>query len=134
MNLLRKREPPAVKIGSNTPGWADAFLSRKLRYASDVASQPVSPTRDDLVRALANLGEGERRDVIAAAERAARQRKSHVVASWQSIRSAIGVVRGESAHAQHAGFAIGDRGARRWCGCYFVVGCASTEFNTQSLH
>lgn len=84
---------------SNPLGCADAFLTRKLRYASDVASQPVSPTHDDLVRALASLGEGERRDVIAAAERAARQRKSHVVASWQSIRKAIGVVHGESADA-----------------------------------
>jgi hypothetical protein len=52
-----------------------------------------------LVRALANLGEGERRDVIAAAERVARQRTSQVVASWQSIRSAIGVVHGEAADA-----------------------------------
>ncbi len=51
------------------------------------------------MRALANLGEAERRDVIAAAERAARQRKSHVVASWPSIRNAIGVVRGEAADA-----------------------------------
>jgi hypothetical protein len=64
-----------------------------------VASQPASEPHDDLVRALASLGAGERRDVIAAAERVARQRGSHVVASWQSIRNAIGVVRGETADA-----------------------------------
>jgi len=52
-----------------------------------------------LVRALSNLGEVERREVITAAERAARQRKSHVVASWRSIRAAIGIVRGEPADA-----------------------------------
>jgi hypothetical protein len=52
-----------------------------------------------LVRALANLGESERRDVIAAAERAARNRKSHVVASWSSIRNAIGIVHGAPADA-----------------------------------
>jgi hypothetical protein len=51
------------------------------------------------VRALANLGDSERREVIAAAERAARLRKSPVVASWQSIRAAIGIVRGEPADA-----------------------------------
>ena len=51
------------------------------------------------MRALASLGAGERRDVIAAAERVARQRGSHLVASWQSIRNAIGVVRGETADA-----------------------------------
>ena len=33
------------------------------------------------------------------AERVARQRGSHLVASWQSIRNAIGVVRGETADA-----------------------------------
>jgi hypothetical protein len=51
------------------------------------------------VRALAGLGEDERRDVIAAAERAAIDRKSHVVASWRTIRNAIGVVHGEPADA-----------------------------------
>jgi len=70
-----------------------------LLYASYVASQPAPAPYDDLVRALASLGEGDRRDVIAAAERAARQRRSHVGTSWQSIRSAIGVVRGETADA-----------------------------------
>ena len=54
---------------------------------------------DELVRALANLGENERREVIAAAERAARNRKPHVVASWRSIRAAIGVVHGAPADA-----------------------------------
>jgi hypothetical protein len=52
-----------------------------------------------LVRALAKLGEAERREVVAAAERAARQSKPHVVASWRSIRAAIGIVRGEPADA-----------------------------------
>ena len=80
-------------------GRVDAFLTQKLRYPSSVASQPAPTTHDDLVRALANLGEGERRDVIAAAERTARQRKAHAVVSWRSIRSAIGVVRGETADA-----------------------------------
>jgi hypothetical protein len=51
------------------------------------------------VRALADLGDDERREVVAAAERAARNRKPRVVASWHSIRSAIGVVRGEPADA-----------------------------------
>ncbi|MET0792792.1 MAG: hypothetical protein ABW061_14830 [Polyangiaceae bacterium] len=62
-----------------------------------MASAPV--THDDLVRALANLGEVERREVITAAERAARQRKPQVVASRGAIRAAIGVVRGEPADA-----------------------------------
>lgn len=64
-----------------------------------MASQPAPATHDDLVRALANLREEERREVIAAAERAAQTRKTHVVASWRSIRSAIGVVHGEPADA-----------------------------------
>jgi hypothetical protein len=84
---------------SNPLGRAIGFQTLKLLYAWSVASQPAPATHDDLVRALANLGEGERREVIAAAERAARQRKPHVVASWRSIRSAIGVVRGETADA-----------------------------------
>lgn len=64
-----------------------------------MASQPAPATHDDLVRALANLDESERREVVAAAERAARQRKPHVVASWRSIRAAVGVVHGEPADA-----------------------------------
>jgi len=64
-----------------------------------VASQPAPATHDELVRALARLGENERRAVVAAAERTARERKSHVVASWGSIRAAIGVVHGEPADA-----------------------------------
>jgi hypothetical protein len=51
------------------------------------------------VRALANLGENERREVVAAAQRAARQSKPHVVVSSRSIRAAIGVVHGEPADA-----------------------------------
>lgn len=64
-----------------------------------MASQPAPATHDELVRALANLGESERREVVAAAERAARQQKPHVVASWRSIRAAVGVVHGEPADA-----------------------------------
>ena len=41
----------------------------------------------------------ERREVVAAAERAARRSKPHVVASWRSIRAAIGAVHGEPADA-----------------------------------
>jgi len=63
--------------------------SRFVGYRVGVASQPAPSTHDDLVRALANLGENERREVVAAAERAARQIKPHVVASWRSIRAAI---------------------------------------------
>jgi hypothetical protein len=80
-------------------GCATGFLTQKLRYPSCVASQPAPATHDDLVRALANLGESERREVVAAAERAARQRKPHVVASWRSIHAAIGVVHGAPADA-----------------------------------
>jgi hypothetical protein len=64
-----------------------------------MASQPAPAPHDDLVRALADLGESERRDVVLAAERAARQSKPHVVASWRSIRAAIGVVHGKPADA-----------------------------------
>ena len=46
-----------------------------------------------------NLGESERREVVAAAERTARQRKPHGVASWRSIHAAIGVVHGKQADA-----------------------------------
>lgn len=51
------------------------------------------------MRALASLGEDERREVVAAAERAARNRKAQSVASWHSIRSAIGVMHGKPADA-----------------------------------
>ena len=54
---------------------------------------------DDLVRALANLGESDRREVVAAAERAARRQRPHVVASWRTIDAAIGVVHGAPADA-----------------------------------
>lgn len=64
-----------------------------------MASQPAPAAHDDLVRALANLGESERREVVAAAEHAARQKKAHVVASWRSIHGAIGVLHGEPADA-----------------------------------
>lgn len=80
-------------------GRATGFLTQKLGYPFGVASQPAPSTHDDLVRALAKLGETERCEVVAAAERAARQSKPHVVASWRSIRAAIGVVHGEPADA-----------------------------------
>ena len=80
-------------------GCATGLLTQNLGYPFCVASQPAPATHDDLVRALANLGESERREVVAAAERAARQQKPHVVASWRSIRAAVGVVHGEPADA-----------------------------------
>ena len=80
-------------------GCATGFLTQNLGYPSCVASQPAPATHDDLVRALANLGESERGEVVAAAERAARRQRPHVVASWRSIHAAIGVVLGAPADA-----------------------------------
>ena len=71
----------------------------RLVYASLVASQPARNLHEDLVRALASLRDDERRDVIAAAERAAVEPRPRVVASWRSLRGAIGVVKGERADA-----------------------------------
>jgi hypothetical protein len=68
-------------------------------YAFPVASHPASGLHDDLVRALASLRQDERRAVIAAAELAAVESRPHVVASWRSLRGAIGVVKGERADA-----------------------------------
>jgi hypothetical protein len=64
-----------------------------------MASQPAPGVHDDLVRALASLAEDERRNVIAAAERAARMPRSRAIVSWRSIRSAVGIVKGEPADA-----------------------------------
>jgi hypothetical protein len=52
-----------------------------------------------LVRELAELPDGERRAVVAAAERAAAQGHRDVVASWRTVRAAIGVVKGKPADA-----------------------------------
>lgn len=52
-----------------------------------------------LVRELAELPDSERRAVVAAAERAAAHAHRDVVASWQTIRAAIGVVKGQAADA-----------------------------------
>jgi hypothetical protein len=49
------------------------------------------------VRALASLREDERRDVIAVAQRATVEPRPHFVASWRSLRGAIGIVKGERA-------------------------------------
>lgn len=57
----------------------------------------VGAPHAQLVRALAELPDSERRTVIAAAERSAARRRP--VASWQSIRAAIGIVKGEPADA-----------------------------------
>ena len=84
---------------SNPRDAQSAFVIRNLSYPPVVASQLGPAAHDDLVRALAGLREDERREVIAAAERAATDRKSHVVASWDSIRNAIGIVHGEPADA-----------------------------------
>jgi hypothetical protein len=53
----------------------------------------------ELVRELAELPDTERRAVVAAAERAAAQSDRHVVASWRTVRAAIGVVKGQAADA-----------------------------------
>jgi hypothetical protein len=53
----------------------------------------------ELVRELAELPDSERRAVIAAAERAAAQPHRGVVASWRTVRKAIGVVKGQPADA-----------------------------------
>ncbi len=99
-NLRRKRASRGVGEWFESTGACTApFRRRRLGYALAVASQPVPASHDDLVRALASLREGDRREVIAAAERTVRSSKRHVVASWRSIRSAIGVVHGEPADA-----------------------------------
>jgi hypothetical protein len=53
----------------------------------------------ELVRELAELPDSERRAVVAAAERAAAQSHRDVVASWRTVRAAIGVVKGQPADA-----------------------------------
>ena len=52
-----------------------------------------------LVRELAELPESERRAVYIAAVEAASRSSHHVTASWQSIRAAIGIVKGTPADA-----------------------------------
>ncbi len=52
-----------------------------------------------LVRELAELPDGERRAVVAAAERAAAHAHRGVIASWRTVRAAIGVVKGQPADA-----------------------------------
>lgn len=52
-----------------------------------------------LVRELAELPDNERRAVVAAAERAAARTHGHTVASWRTVRAAIGVVKGQTADA-----------------------------------
>jgi hypothetical protein len=53
----------------------------------------------ELVRELAELPDRERRAVVAAAEKAAAQSYRDVVASWRTVRAAIGVVKGQPADA-----------------------------------
>jgi hypothetical protein len=53
----------------------------------------------ELVRELAELPESERRAVVAAAERAAARSHRGVVASWRTVRAAIGVLKGQPANA-----------------------------------
>ena len=74
-------------------------LEALVGYSSLVTSHPAPGRHEDLVHALASLRDDERRDVVAAAERAAVGQRPHVVASWRSIRGAIGVVKGERADA-----------------------------------
>jgi hypothetical protein len=57
------------------------------------------PAHGQLVRDLAELPESERRAVIAAARKAAAEPRRQAVVSWQSIRAAMGVVKGEPADA-----------------------------------
>ncbi|HEY2409304.1 MAG TPA: hypothetical protein VGI10_25035 [Polyangiaceae bacterium] len=59
----------------------------------------IPALHEHLVRELASLRDAERRVVIAAAEQAARESRGHAVASWRSIRAALGVVKGEPANA-----------------------------------
>jgi len=67
---------------------------------SPMASPSNAPEQHaQLVRELAELPDGERRAVVAAAERAATQAHRDVVASWRTVRAAIGVVKGQSADA-----------------------------------
>jgi hypothetical protein len=73
-----------------------ATLAR--RYNPLMGSTPtLGASRENLVRELAKLPPSERRAVVAEAERTAVRRRA--VASWSSIRAAIGVVKGEAADA-----------------------------------
>lgn len=62
-----------------------------------MASPARTSGHDQLVLELAALPEGERQAVIDAAERTATSRRA--VASWGSIKAAVGIVRGASADA-----------------------------------
>jgi hypothetical protein len=65
-----------------------------------MASPSNSPElHAQLVRELAELPDGERRAVVAAAERAAAHAHRDVIASWRTVRAAIGVVKGLPADA-----------------------------------
>jgi hypothetical protein len=71
------------------------------RYASQMGSPSKAPDpHERLVRELAELPASERRAVFIAAMEEAASRSSHrVTASWQSIRAAIGIVKGAPADA-----------------------------------
>jgi hypothetical protein len=65
-----------------------------------MASPSGAPAlHEELVRELASLPEAERRAVIAAAEQRAVRTERRPVSSFQSIRAAIGVMKGEPADA-----------------------------------
>ena len=65
-----------------------------------MASPSNAPDRHaQLVRDLAELPDTERRAVVAAAERAAAQAHRDVVASWRTVRAAIGIMKGQTADA-----------------------------------
>ena len=53
----------------------------------------------ELVRELAELPDGERRAVVAAAERAAAHAHRDAVAPWATVRAAIGAMGGQPADA-----------------------------------
>ncbi len=70
------------------------------RYASSVGSSSNAPDpHARLVRELAELPPSERRAVFIAAAEAASRSSHRVTASWQSIRAAIGIVKGAPADA-----------------------------------
>lgn len=97
----RSPEPSvAVCVVERPPVSAPLPSIGLARYASDMGSPSNAPDpHDRLVRELAELPASERRAVFMAAVAAASGSSHRVTASWQSIRAAIGIVKGAPADA-----------------------------------
>lgn len=75
-----------------------SFSPRRLRAIVLNMALPTN-LHDQLVHELAQLPDSERRAVVAAAEKAASRFRHQAVVSRQTLRSAVGIVKGQPADA-----------------------------------